>query len=123
MALLALSLVTSCISNSTRLPVLSRSGTTSRPLAPSKFVVRVHADARVTHSGRLYTYDFGGERAIATRSDGSTTTTKFDSAGFATLRLEPGRYVVTVSERDVCAPYKLALAEVPKSLELRCALP
>lgn len=96
---------------------------TSKPQVGPTSTLTVHAQASVIHGGRTYNQNFGGQQAIAIRSDGERFTATFDAQGLATIRLGRGRYEVNTSLTDACAPAHVTIPAPTADVRLSCTLP
>jgi hypothetical protein len=66
-----------------------------------------------------------GDRVIASDPEGKQVeTARIDRSGHALMKLQPGRYVLTLSLEDACYPLKVtALAERTVKINVPCAAP
>ena len=121
---------TGCTSSSPG-PQPTRASTTASTTGPAVHASTLHVLAVLesTHpdaDGRLRRHHapLVGESVIVTRSDGSRRTGPINASGHATVRLEPGRYVVSTSERGACPPATIKLvADEVRTLDLACIAP
>jgi hypothetical protein len=108
---------------------LAATGCTST-LRPGPAVVHVRAVLQSTrfdpyrHHSHTLRSPMTGTHVIATDTAGKHVTAKVDQAGNATLRLAPGRYVLTSSEHDSCYPKNIAVqAGRTQTVALPCVAP
>jgi hypothetical protein len=92
-------------------------------------VLRVRAVLESTHlgtDGQLHAFHtpLAGKHVMATDPSGHRITVQVGGAGTVTIHLPAGRYVLTLSERDVCYPTHVALrpGEV-RAIALPCVAP